>query len=253
MFFGRSNARSLKNSMKRKYHNYAQIVQGVVQVNDPSLTQGERLFLNCLAAHAVTTHPHPGNHRLMIACGIKTRQGVNYIAQKLISKGLIEVFDHGKGGHGMAVQYRICTEDPRFPLPKPASSDLQDEPASPDLHVSNEQPASNTQRTRKYDPNNPQADGDLPASSDLQPDLDSELDSGFNTGYEPEPFCEQQLNERNTKPTIERYFDLRQKLTNGPNPEKSLERLEISYQIKFPNLWEKELKPRESIPNAQKT
>jgi hypothetical protein len=106
-----------------KYRNHAQLCQGVCQVEDATITQGEQCFLNVLAAHWVKTLPHPGNEKLMRTCKVKTRQGVNFIAGNLIKKGLIEIIERGNG-RGKATVYRIRTEDPRFPFPKPASSDL---------------------------------------------------------------------------------------------------------------------------------
>jgi hypothetical protein len=172
------------NGHKPKYSNFAQLAQGVSQVADATLSQGERLFLNCLAVHSVKENPRPGNARLMRACGVTSRQGLNYIARLLIEKGLIEVVAYGKGGHGMATVYRICTEDDRFPKREPTSSDLQvsdSQPTSPDLQVTSEQPASERALTRKYDPTYPQVNPNLPASSDLHPDLDSEYKNEYNS------------------------------------------------------------------------
>lgn len=150
--------------MGSKYNNHVELVQGVLQVEDESLTQGERLFLNVLAAHNVKELPHPGNDRLARGCGIKTRQGVNYVRDALIKKRLIEIVGNSRGGRGLAVTYRILTGDPRFPSPKPASNDLpvsDAKPASPDLPVSGE--------TRKHNDRNPQVNPTKPASPDLHP------------------------------------------------------------------------------------
>jgi hypothetical protein len=155
-------------NVNEKYRNHVQLVQGVCQVNDPTLTAAQRCFLYCLAAHAVKENPHPGNERLMIACGVKSRQAVNYIAKGLIAKNLVEIIGHPRGGRGNAAVYRIKTEDARFPSPKPAKPDLpvsDDKPANPDLRVNTD----NTEETRKSETLNPQNTIPKPAKSYLHP------------------------------------------------------------------------------------
>jgi hypothetical protein len=136
------------NERPRKYLNHAQLVQGVSQVADDSLTQGERLFLLVLAAFTLKEDPHPGNEKLAIACGITTRQGVNKIASKLAKKNLIEIVSFGNG-RGKATVYRIRVEDDRFPPPKKTSSatpphahEQDDKPATVELPVSGDKPAT---------------------------------------------------------------------------------------------------------------
>ena len=132
----------------RKYLNYAQLVQGVSQVADDSLTQGERLFLLVLAAFTLKEDPHPGNEKLAIACGITSRQGVNKIASKLEKKNLIQIVSFGNG-RGKATVYRIRVEDDRFPSPKkksgatpPHTNKPEDKPATIELPVSGDKPAT---------------------------------------------------------------------------------------------------------------
>src|ERR1035438_4269138 len=110
-----------------KYQNHAQLCQGVCRVNEPTLEPTDRLFLNCLAAHTVGEHPHPGNDRLMQSCGVTTRQGLNRIADRVCNRHkLAEVVTPG-GGRGLSTVYRICTEDPRFPAPKPKPATVAEE------------------------------------------------------------------------------------------------------------------------------
>jgi len=100
----------------RKYANHAQLVQCVGRVNDPTLTLSERSFLNCLAAHSVSGNPHPGNAILMIWCGVRTRQGLNKISDRLRSRGLLELIQEGRGrGEQHANVWRIRLDDDRFP------------------------------------------------------------------------------------------------------------------------------------------
>jgi hypothetical protein len=244
--------------MEKKYHNHAQLVQGVSQVNDSTLSQGERCFLNCLAAYSVKTYPHPGNEKLRIACGLKTRQGVNYIASKLIGRRLVEIIGHGRGGHGMAAVYRICTDDPRFPFPKPAtvdkepaSSDLQvsgSQPESSDLRVNDDEPASEQAVTRKYDHNNPQVVVRQPASSDLHPDLDS----GFRLRIHPEGAATAALDDDDDfiEPTdqelLNQYVDRRKRLR-----AEVFAQCDAAFKIGHLDLW-KQANPQDN-PTALRT
>jgi hypothetical protein len=82
---------------QQKYKNHGQLVQGVSQVDDRELTQGERLLLNVLAAFNVKNNPHPGNDKLARACGVTSRQGVNRIVNKMVAKKLIEIAEVGNG------------------------------------------------------------------------------------------------------------------------------------------------------------
>jgi hypothetical protein len=169
-----------------KYANYAQLVQGVSQVADESLTQSERLCLLTLAAFNVKTDPHPGNDKLMRACGVTTRQGLNAIVKKLLDKRLIQIVGHARGGRGMAVAYRIRTEDNRFPSPSKAGK----KPASPELHVSDEEPATpelqvNSSDTRNSNSENPQLTPPKPATPELHPD--TRTDTGTDKTLPPNP------------------------------------------------------------------
>lgn len=170
--------KSAVRNPRHKYTNYAQLVQGVGQVNDSSLEPTDRLFLSCLAAHHVKTFPHPGNKKLIRACGIKTRQGLNGIERRVLAKKLIEIVEPG-GGRNHATVYRICVEDDRFPWPeKPASPDLPfpaSKPASPELPVSERE-------TRNSLPGNPQLNPAKPATLELHPDFNS----GYKSGYKKE-------------------------------------------------------------------
>jgi hypothetical protein len=182
-----------KNSAQakaRKYSNHTQRVQGIDQVEDPTLTQGERNFLKCLAAYDVNGHgSHPGNARLMRSCAIKSRTGVNYIVRKLVAKQLIEVLQRGDG-KGNATVYRICVEHPAFPSPpekknsKPSSPDLTDstaKPSSPDLRVSEEKPSSEDPETVMCEPANRQVNGFKPLSLDCHTDLNLEYKARIKT------------------------------------------------------------------------
>jgi hypothetical protein len=162
-----------------KYANYAQLVQGVCQVNDPTLTQGEQCFLNCLAAHSLKEHPHPGNAILIRACRVSGRTGVNHIAKKLIAKKLIEVVAFGKGGHGMATVYRIRTEDDRFPSPKKSNP-----PSTPDWSVGQHVPSTPdcTVETsnRPVEHSQPSSETVQPYSPDWHPNLKAEYKNELN-------------------------------------------------------------------------
>ncbi len=210
----------------QKYSNHAQLVQGVSQCADHTLSQGERLFLLTLAAFTLRDRPHPGNKKLAAGCGITSRQGVNYIAAKLRAKGLIRTPMGTKGGKALAVEYEICTDDPRFPAPKQKSK-----PASPDLHVSDAKPATpdlqvSKQQTRKYADPNPQVDPSIPASSDLHPNTrtngESTKDILSPYGNPNSPFRHfsndafqnspemppQNLREKTVKPAMQKRLDL---------------------------------------------
>jgi hypothetical protein len=135
-----------KNPKQAKYANHTQLVQGVCQVDDGRLlglrqcflTQAERCFLNCLAAFWVSGDTvHPGNDKLMMACGVHSRQAVRKIAARLVEKKLIEIVAHGHGGRGLATCYRICIEDARFPGPKKKSL-----PTTEELSVEGTQPTT---------------------------------------------------------------------------------------------------------------
>ncbi len=163
-----------KNTAKdppRKYANFAQLVQGVSQVDSPTLEPTDRLFLNCLAAHNLKENPHPGNKRLMRACGVASRQSVNKIARRLLDKKLIEIIERGDG-RGNATIYRICTEDDRFPWPemknKPATLELPvsgHKPATLEASVSENKPATEKPETRNAPSRNPQLDHNKPATA----------------------------------------------------------------------------------------
>src|SRR5882672_11043475 len=92
---------------RRKYLNQTQLGQGVSQCYDPRLTQSERLYLMCLAVHDGKTGSHPGNQKLMRACGVTSRQALDRIRDKLLDKRLIEIVGNAKGGRGLAVVFRI--------------------------------------------------------------------------------------------------------------------------------------------------
>lgn len=167
-----------------KYRNHAQLVQGVSQIDDPTLIPTDRLFLNCLAAHAVKTLPHPGNQRLMRACCVRSRQSVNKIARRLLDKKLIEIVDRGDG-RGHAAVYRICVEDDRFP--KPATPELpvsEDKPATLEAPVSENKPAMRKPKTRNATSLNPQLDPAKPATLEAPTDLTSGSNTGYNIGEE---------------------------------------------------------------------
>jgi hypothetical protein len=167
--------------------NQTQLLQGVCQVCEPTLTPTERIFLLTLAAFQVRTfpsienYPHPGNEKLMLACGVSSRQAVNKIADRLIARRLLEIVAHAQGGRGLAVVYRICVEDSRFPWPKekekPATLELPLSPSKPatvELPVSEEKPATEEAETRNSQTGNPQLDPAKPAILELHPDSNSE-------------------------------------------------------------------------------
>ncbi len=217
--------------MELKYHNHAQLVQGVCQVDDDSLTPTERLFLNCLAAYSVKTYPHPGNDRLRRACGVSSRQGVNKIAKRLADKKLIEKLDHSKGGRGMAVVYRIITEDPRFPDPKGATVELplsDKQPATPELPLSKRKPATGDMETRNSAHLNPQLEAPKPATLELHPDSNS----GYKNGYNPDSAAvaadvEDDFHEPTDEEHVQRYCELKTKLAGD---DTALARLDAYYR-----------------------
>lgn len=122
-----ARARADAQEPKSKYRSLAQFVQGVGAVNEPCLSDKERLALNCLSAHAdyrTGGGAHPGNATLSCWCGCNERNARKNVA-RLITLKLIERTSAGCGGRGLASVYRICIEDPRFPEPKSASHRLQ--------------------------------------------------------------------------------------------------------------------------------
>jgi hypothetical protein len=154
---------------KSKYSNFAQLVQGVCQVNEPNLEPTDRLFLNCLAAHTVGGDPHPGNGRLMRACGVGSRQAVNKIEKRVcerhkLAKIVTPGGGHDAGGAGRATVYRIRIEDDRFPYPKPkplpATLELQDR----EQETRNSSVAGKNASTRNLEPAYPQLEPVLPAT-----------------------------------------------------------------------------------------
>jgi len=180
----------IHRDLRHKYLNQTQLLQGVAQIEEPSLTPTERIFLLTLAAFQVRTlpsienYPHPGNRVLMTACGVSSRQGLNKIAERLLEKRLLEKLAHAQGGRGMAVVYRLCVEDTRFPWPKdkpkPATEELplsRNKPATEELPVSGTKPATGEAETRNSQPGNPQLDPAKPATLELHPDS--------NSGYKP--------------------------------------------------------------------
>ena len=162
-----------RETTQRKYANFAQLVQGVSQANDPTLQPTDRLFLNGLAAYSVKENPHPGNRRLMRACGVTTRQGLNKIAKRLLIAKLIEIIDPGGGNH--ATVYRICVEDGRFPWPKkkPATASLQgsgNTPRNSGVAWSRPgDPATENHTPRNCEPYTPQLETADPATGSARP------------------------------------------------------------------------------------
>jgi hypothetical protein len=120
--------------MKRKFKNYAELVQGVSQVDDPKLENTDRLFLLCLAVHSVKEDPHPGNTRLKRCCGVSSDSGLDKIRNRVLASRLAIVVERG-GGRGHANVFRICEEDHRFPVPGKART--------PECPVSHEKPPTN--------------------------------------------------------------------------------------------------------------
>jgi hypothetical protein len=186
-----------------KYRNYAEMVQAVLQV-EAELELSDRLFLNALAAHSVNEDPHPGNARLMRACQVKTRQGLNKISDRVCNRHRLAVMVEKGGGKHNANVYRICIEDPRFPPPKPATEELrvseQETCNSSVAGIADEtrnqyvagntvfKPATGEAETRNAESSNPQLEPAKPATETVQtrnsrvaPELDSrittELDS----------------------------------------------------------------------------
>jgi len=172
-----------------KYLNQTQLLQGVAQVDDFRLSQGEALFLLTLAAFTVRTfpsreyYPHPGNQILMAACRVTTRKGVNYLANQLVAKNLIEIVQVGNG-RGRATVYRIRTEDPRFPWPKkkekPGSLNFpvtETNPEAQTSHFQKEKPGSTEPETRKLQPGNPEVNTRKPGSSDFHTDTRTDTEA----------------------------------------------------------------------------
>ncbi len=236
-----AEVRAHKRMAEKKYQNHAQLVQGVCQVNDKTLTLSERCFLSCLAAYSVKTYPHPGNDKLMVACGVTTRQGVNAIANRLIHRRrLIEVLEVGNG-RGKATVYRICTEDPRFPLPKPATVELlvsDEEPATVELSLPVDKPATRDTETRNSHPLNPQLDPEKPATLALHTDVKN----GFKNGFKNESAAIAADCNHDAEPSDEEriasYLDKRQKLLARASTF-GVQSLDRSFQIGHPKLWER--------------
>jgi hypothetical protein len=159
----------------QKFRNQTQRLQSVAQVilpADGSQSQriaalGERLFLMTLAAFDVDGQgSHPGNEKLALACGVKSRQAVNKIADRLEAKKLIEILEIGNG-RGKATVYRICYEDARFPAPKsnpkPATQALPfsgDKPATPAASVFEINPQRTDRKPATRNPETRNAGGD---------------------------------------------------------------------------------------------
>ena len=184
---------------RHKYLNQTQLLQHVCQVDEPELSQGECLFLLTLAAFTVRTfpapqnYPHPGNQVLMAACRITSRKGVNYIANQLAAKKLIEIVEVGNG-RGKATVYRIRVEDDRFPWPKekdkPGSSDFPDSKGNPEVqtsHFQSEKPGSNEPETRKLDPVNPEVKPEKPGSLNFHTDSNPLIQSSNTSANKSAP------------------------------------------------------------------
>ena len=182
----KNNVKS-KSEPRRKYLNHAELVQGVCQVDDQALLATDRLFLNCLAAHTVNEYPHPGNQRLVRACGIRSRQGLNKIEARLLAKKLIEIVEPG-GGRNNATVYRICVEDERFPWPKQATPELPFSKAetrnSRVAPLAENKPATGNHEKGNSTPENPQLDPKKPATPELHPNLTSEYKPNKRTTRE---------------------------------------------------------------------
>lgn len=106
-----------------KYRTYAAFLQGVGAVNEPDLSDKERLALNCLAVHGdfrTGGGAHPGNLTLSRWCNVSRDTSVRRILSRLVGRRLTERTSAGHGGRGLATVWRIRIEDPRFPEPKPA-------------------------------------------------------------------------------------------------------------------------------------
>ena len=179
---------------RHKYLNQTQLLQGVAQVDDSRLSQGECLFLLTLAAFTVRTfpraenYPHPGNQILMATCRITTRKGVNYLANQLVAKQLIEIVEVGNG-RGKATVYRIRVEDTRFPWPKntekPGSSDFPVSEINLEAqtsHLPQEKPGSKELETRKYQPRNPEVKTEKPGSLNFHTDSNPRIQTTNKEG-----------------------------------------------------------------------
>jgi hypothetical protein len=147
----------------QKFRNQTQRLQSVAQVILPAdgsqrqriAALGERLFLMTLAAFDVDGEgSHPGNEKLALACGVKSRQAVNKIADRLEAKKLIEILEIGNG-RGKATVYRICYEDARFPAPK-----SNPKPATPAASVSEINPQRTDRKPATRNPETRNAGGD---------------------------------------------------------------------------------------------
>jgi len=153
----------------RKYANHAQLVQGVGLVDDPSLILSDRAFLNCLAAYSIKEDPHPGNKKLARWCGVKSRQAVNKIQDRVLGKNLAVIVTPGGGSD--ATVYRICVEDPRFPWPKEITTVRSSNPATPELQGAHARPRNSTVAgvPRNSHAQTPQLEPSDPATPELHP------------------------------------------------------------------------------------
>lgn len=109
-----------KTTSQTKYRNFIQFVHGVGLVRELKLSPLDRLALNCLAAHTDfhSGIARPGEERIAAWCGCYPRS-VRRTLRRLWDRELIARASVGTGGRGLAAEWRILVEDPRFPDPKP--------------------------------------------------------------------------------------------------------------------------------------
>ena len=128
-----------------KYTSLSTFIKGVMGVNEPSLTDGERLVLFALLSSVdyKTGCSHPGNTKLMEAAN-RSFRSVQRLLNHLRDKGLVELKSKGDGRSKASI-HRFCIEDSRYPKPRKQPRQYSDvdtiqEPRHSIDVVSNEEP-----------------------------------------------------------------------------------------------------------------
>ena len=101
-----------------KYTSLSTFIKGVMAVNEPALSDGERLILFALLSCVdyKTGCSHPGNTKLMEAAN-RSFRSVQRLLNHLRDKGLVELKSKGDGRSKASI-HRFCIEDSRYPKPR---------------------------------------------------------------------------------------------------------------------------------------
>ena len=128
-----------------KYTSLSAFIKGVMGVNEPSLTDGERLILFALLSSVdyKSGCSHPGNSKLMEAAN-RSFRSVQRLLNHLRDKGLVELKSKGDGRSKASI-HRFCIEDSRYPKPRKQPRQYSDvdtiqQPRHSTDVVSNEEP-----------------------------------------------------------------------------------------------------------------